>query len=213
MKKYKIVIVDDHLLFSNSLKKLIEGFADYMVTKQIGNGKVLMDYLSSESDPPDLILLDVKMPVMDGKATMDWISIHHPDQKVLVLSMDDDETTIIYMLRKGAKGYILKDIDPAKFKDALDNVLHKGFYHSERVSAVLLGEIYKPEDDEVHLNDRELVFLDLACSDKTYKEIASEMFLSPKTIDGYRANLFKKLNVKSRVGLAMYAIKNGFVEI
>lgn len=213
MKKYKIVIVDDHLLFSNSLKKLIEGFADYEVTKQIGNGKVLVDYLSKESNPPDLILLDVKMPVMDGKATMEWIAKNHPQQKVLVLSMDDDETTIIYMLRKGAKGYILKDIDPIKFKEAIDNVVHKGFYHSERVSAVLLGEIYKPEDEEAHLNERELMFLDLACSDKTYKEIASDMFLSPKTIDGYRATLFKKLNVKSRVGLAMYAIKNGLVQI
>lgn len=213
MKKYKIVIVDDHLLFSNSLKKLIEGFADYEVTKQIGNGKDLVDYLSKEKDPPDLILLDVKMPVMDGKATMDWIAMYQPEQKVLVLSMDDDESTIIYMLRKGAKGYVLKDIDPKNFREALNNVLHKGFYHSERVSAVLLGEIYKPEDNEVHLNDRELMFLDLACSDKTYKEIASEMYLSPKTIDGYRAALFKKLDVKSRVGLAMYAIKNGLVEI
>ena len=213
MKKYKIAIVDDHLLFSNSLKKLIEGFADYEVTKQLGNGKALIEYLDHESDPPDIILLDVKMPVMDGKDTMDWISLHRPDQKVLVLSMDDDESTIIYMLRKGAKGYILKDIDPTKFREALDNVIHKGFYHSERVSAVLLGEIHKPEDSDVHLNDRELNFLDLACSDKTYKEIASEMYLSPKTIDGYRAALFKKLNVKSRVGLAMYAIKNGLVEI
>ena len=213
MDKYKIVIVDDHLLFSNSLKKLIEGFADYLVTKQLVNGKDLVDYLSSESNPPDLILLDVKMPVMDGKATMDWIAQNSPSTKVLVLSMDDDESTIIYMLRKGAKGYILKDIDPSKFKEALENVLHKGFYHSERVSAVLLGEIHKPELNQTSLNDRERTFLDLACSDKTYKEIASEMFLSPKTIDGYRATLFKKLNVKSRVGLAMYAIKNGLVEI
>lgn len=213
MKKYKIVIVDDHLLFSNSLKKLIEGFADYEVIKQMGNGKVLIEYLNTASVLPDLVLLDVKMPVMDGRATMDMISKLYPDLNVLVLSMDDDESTIIYMLRKGANGYILKDIDPHKFKEALDNVIHKGFYHSERVSAVLLHEIHKPEDRENHLNERELVFLDMVCSDKTYKEIASEMFLSPKTIDGYRAALFKKLNVKSRVGLAMYAIKNGLVEI
>jgi len=213
MKKYKIVIVDDHILFSNSLKKLIEGYGDYEVTKQIRNGKALVEYLSNESDPPDLILLDVMMPVMDGKRTMDWLSTHYPEQKVLILSMDDDEVTIIHMLRNGAKGYILKDIDPAQFRVALDNVLQKGFYHSERVSSVLLGEIHKPEPKDIPLNDRELHFLDLVCSDKTYKEIASEMFLSPKTIDGYRAALFKKLEVKSRVGLAMYAIKNGLVEI
>ncbi|MDF1697279.1 MAG: response regulator transcription factor [Saprospiraceae bacterium] len=212
MKKHKIVIVDDHLLFSNSLKKLIEGFADYEVTKQMSNGRELIAYLGKESSPPDLVLLDVKMPVMDGKETMEYISIHFPNVNVLVLSMDDDEATIIYMLRKGAKGYILKDIDPEKFKEAVENVLHRGFYHSERVSAVLLGEINKGAN-EAQLSDRELVFLDLVCSDKTYKEIAGEMYLSPKTIDGYRANLFKKLNVKSRVGLAMYAIKNGLVNI
>ena len=212
MKKYEIAIVDDHLLFSNSLKKLIDGFADYEVVKQLGNGKELISYLESSESSPDLVLLDVKMPVMDGKETMEWIFNHHPQQKVLVLSMDDDETTIIHMLRKGAKGYILKDIDPIKFKEGLDNVIHRGFYHSERVSAVLLGEIHK-ESEDIQLNDRELMFLDLVCSDKTYKEIASEMYLSPKTIDGYRANLFKKLNVRSRVGLAMYAIKHGLVII
>jgi DNA-binding NarL/FixJ family response regulator len=213
MRKNRIVIVDDHLLFSNSLKKLIEGFADYEVVKQMRNGKELVEYLGNESIAPDLILLDVKMPVMDGKATMEWISNHQPDLKVLVLSMDDDENTIIYMLRKGANGYILKDIDPINFKEAIENVLHKGFYHTERVSSVLLGEINKPIEREKQLNNRELVFLDMVCSDKTYKEIASLMFLSPKTIDGYRATLFKKLNVKSRVGLALYAIKNGLVEI
>ena len=213
MRKYKIVIVDDHLLFSNSLKKLIDGFADFEVVKQMCNGKEFVDYISTESNPPDLILLDVKMPVMDGKSTMEWISNHHPTLKVLVLSMDDDETTIIYMLRKGANGYILKDIDPIKFKEAIENVIHKGFYHTERVSSVLLNEINKPPESEAQFNNRELVFLDMVCSDKTYKEIASEMFLSPKTIDGYRATLFKKLNVKSRVGLALYAIKNGLVKI
>jgi DNA-binding NarL/FixJ family response regulator len=127
--------------------------------------------------------------------------------------MDDDESTIIYMLRKGAKGYILKDIEPFKFKEAIENAIHKGFYHTERVSSVLLGEISKPAETEAQLNNREMIFLDMVCSDKTYKEIASEMFLSPKTIGGYRATLFKKLNVKSRVGLALYAIKNGLVEI
>ena len=213
MKKYRIAIVDDHLLFSNSLKKLIEGFADFEVVRQMRNGKEFVEYISSESMPPDLILLDVKMPVMDGKSTMEWIANNHPSLNVLVLSMDDDEATIIYMLRKGAKGYILKDIDPIKFKEAIENVIHKGFYHTERVSSVLLGEINKPIDRDAQLNKRELVFLDMVCSDKTYKEIASEMFLSPKTIDGYRATLFKKLNVKSRVGLALYAIKNGLVEI
>jgi DNA-binding NarL/FixJ family response regulator len=192
---------------------LIEGFADFEVVRQMRNGKEFVEYISSESMPPDLILLDVKMPVMDGKSTMEWIANNHPSLNVLVLSMDDDEATIIYMLRKGAKGYILKDIDPIKFKEAIENVIHKGFYHTERVSSVLLGEINKPIDRDAQLNKRELVFLDMVCSDKTYKEIASEMFLSPKTIDGYRATLFKKLNVKSRVGLALYAIKNGLVEI
>lgn len=213
MKKYKIVIVDDHLLFSNSLKKLIESFGGYEVIKQHVNGKQFIDYIQQTEDNPDLVLLDVQMPVMDGRDTMSWLMEYKPHLKVLILSMDDDESNIIHLLKHGAKGYILKDIDPTKFKEAVEKVIHTGFYHSELISTVMLERMNRSVSKENLLNAKEIEFLTKVCSDKTYKEIAGEMYLSPKTIDGYRATLFKKLNVKSRVGLAMYAIKTGLYKM
>jgi DNA-binding NarL/FixJ family response regulator len=198
MKKYKIVIVDDHLLFSNSLKKLIESFGDYEISNKWVNGKLFVDYIQKVKEKPDLVLLDVQMPVMDGKETMAWISNHMPDQRVLILSMDDDESKIIHLLKLGARGYMLKDIDPLKFKEAIEKVIHSGFYHSEWISSIMFEEMSINSENDNLLSENEIGFLIKICSDKTYKEIAGEMFLSPKTIDGYRANLFKKLNVKSR---------------
>lgn len=215
MRKFNVILVDDHLLFSNSLKKLIDSFEDYQVGGQLKNGKALITHLRYNNEPVDLILLDVKMPVMGGLETIKWLKENHPYLKVLVLSMDDNDETIIAMLRYGAKGYILKDIDPLEFRNALNEVIHKGFYHSEKVGSALLQEIISDNSasNKYQLKEKEKEFLNLACTERTYKEIASDMFLSPKTIDGYRESLFKKLGVKSRVGLVLFAIKNELVTI
>lgn len=215
MEKHKIVIVDDHTLFSNSLKKLIETYQDYEVIRQLKNGEELKNYLSKTSVIPDLILLDVNMPVLNGKETMKWVNEAYPDYKVLALSMDDNDTTIISMLRNGAKGYILKDIDPVNFREALDQTIKTGQYYTQKVSQTLFNQIVKPESSKSNFSfkEREIEFLEHVCSEKTYKEIAQEMFLSPKTVDGYRENMFKKLEIRSRVGLAMFAIKHGIVKI
>ncbi|MFD0861715.1 response regulator [Sungkyunkwania multivorans] len=208
MRTYSVVIVDDHSLFAQSLQGLINSFDDFQVLYHVKNGKELVQKLESNSNAPDVILLDINMPVMNGIETMEWLKEHRPDQKVIVLSMDDDEETIIRMLRNGARGYLLKDIDPDVFKDALNDSIHKGFYYTDRISKTLLGSLHKEEKGGVKLKERELEFLKLACTEKTYKEIAGDMFLSPKTIDGYREALFEKLQVRSRIGLVLYAIKN-----
>jgi len=168
---------------------------------------------------PDIVLLDINMPEMDGYETAQWLKQHHPDVKVLALSMYDNETSIIRMLKSGARGYILKDSEPGELKAALRALEEKGFYYSDLVSGKLMHAINKMEDENgnlkniVPLNERETDFLTYACTELTYKEIAEKMFLSPRTIDGYRDALFEKLNVKTRVGLVMYAIKNGIVRI
>lgn len=213
MDKYKITIVDDHQLVSNSLKKLVESYADFAVVKQLANGQQLISYLNESDVYPDVVLLDMKMPVMGGKKTITHLQEHYPDVKVLVLSMDSEERSILHMLKHGAKGYVLKDIQPADFKIALEEVIHKGFYHTEMVNNILLDEYRNPKEEKNPLTARETEFLKLACTQKTYKEIAKEMFLSPKTVDGYRENLFKKLGIKNRIGLAIYAIKHGIVEL
>ncbi len=213
MQKKEIIIVDDHLLISNSLKKLVESFGEYTVIAQLSNGTELVKYLSSDYPAPELVLLDVKMPIMDGKETIKWLKLNHANIPVLVLSMDDDERTIIEMLKNGAKGYILKDIEPLVFKNAISTVLNGKFFHTDMTSNLLIQELSDVENIQSILSDRELSFLQFCCTDLTYKEIATKMYLSPKTIDGYRENLFKKFNVKNRIGLAIYAIKNGIVKI
>jgi DNA-binding NarL/FixJ family response regulator len=205
--QYSIVIVDDHALFAQALKTLINTFDKYNVLYHVKNGEELIEKLSSPENVPDICLLDINMPVMNGIETMQWLTRHKPQIKGLALSMDDEETTVIRMLRAGAHGYLLKDINPAVLQDAFRDVLEKGFYYSDKITNTVLSSLHRAEDEMV-LKDREIEFLKLVCSEKTYKEIAADMFLSPKTIDGYREALFEKLQIKSRVGLVIYAIKN-----
>ncbi|KAF2506869.1 response regulator transcription factor [Flavobacterium zhairuonense] len=207
----KIIIVDDHQLFSQSLELLINSFKDFEVINRFENGKVFLSHLNDHPDAEvDLILLDVNMPVLDGVSTMKWLKENKPDLKVIALSVNDDEEVIIKMITNGAKGYLLKDTSPEIFKDAITCVIEKGFYFTELVSGMLIKKANN-ESKKINLKEKEIVFIKHACTEKTYKEIASEMCLSPKTIDGYRECLFDKLEIKTRIGLVLYAIKNKIV--
>ena len=215
MKTHEVIIVDDHLLFARSLASLVDSYDEYTVKYTFRNGSELVDKLAAGMALPAIILLDVKMPIMDGIATMKWLKKHHPDARVLALSMDDDEQTILSMLRNGAKGYLLKDIQPSLLKKALDTVLEQGYFHTEQVVNTLMKSLNEDakKNDRIQLKENEIRFIKLACEEKTYKEIADEMFLSPKTIDGYRQHLFEILEVKNRIGLVLYAIRHGIVEV
>jgi len=212
-----IVLTDDHALLRNGLAELVKKLG-HTVLFEADNGKDFIRQLDVKNCP-DVILLDINMPEMDGYETAQWIKEHHPDIKVLALSMYDNENSIIRMLKCGAKGYILKDSEPAELKAAIEDVVNKGYYYSDLVSGKLIHAINRIEDEGsavntlVNLNDRETDFLKYACTEMTYKEIADKMFVSPRTIDGYRDGLFEKLHVKTRVGLVMYAIKNGIVTV
>ena len=216
--KARVAVTDDHVLLRNGLANLIRSFDQYEVVFEADNGKDFLTKLDKNS-LPDIVLMDINMPEMDGYETALWLKRNHPDVKVLALSMYDNENAIIRMLKNGAKGYILKDIDPAEFRVALDSLVRKGYYYSELVTGKLihavnhLDEPDQPIKNITTLNDREIDFLKYACTEMTYKEIADKMFLSPRTIDGYRDALFEKLNCKTRVGLVMYAIKNGIVSM
>ncbi|WP_103071351.1 response regulator [Aquimarina sediminis] len=215
MKKKTIVIVDDHLLFAQSLESLISKLEEYEVLAILKNGKELTQYYTHKRKIPDLILLDVKMPVMDGVQTMQWLKDNKPDQKVLALTMEDDEETIIRMLRAGAKGYLLKDIHPENFEFAMKMVIEQGFYYSGKIENALRNseEIESSRSLQEKLTDKERVFMKHACSELTYKSIAAEMGLSPKTVENYRETVFRKLEVKTRVGLVIYCMKNKLFKI
>jgi DNA-binding NarL/FixJ family response regulator len=212
----KVALVDDHVLLRNGLASLLKNLG-YTVLFEADNGKDFLSKLKTDS-LPDLVLLDINMPQMDGYETALWLKRNHPGVKILALSMYDDENAIIRMLKNGAKGYILKDTEPAELRSAIEAILTKGFYYSEMVTGRLIHTINTMDDEGssikniTGLNDRETEFLKLAATEMTYKEIADKMHLSPRTIDGYRDALFEKLNLKSRVGLVLFAIKNGIVQ-
>jgi two-component system invasion response regulator UvrY len=216
--KASVALIDDHVLLRNGLASMVSSFDDYTVSLEANNGKHFIEQLAPSS-MPDLVLMDINMPEMDGFETTLWLKENHPEVKVLALSMYDNEQSIIRILKNGAKGYILKETEPKEFKSALDSVLSKGFYYSEMITGKLIHAVNHLDEPEssikplISLNEREVEFLKLACSEFTYKEIAEKMFLSPRTIDGYRDTLFEKLNCKTRVGLVLYAIKNGIVQL
>lgn len=212
MKKIEIIIVDDHMLFSQALNGLVSNYEEFNVIKVLNNGMELVDYFSNNNVHPDIVLMDIKMPIMDGIEATKWLKTNQPNIKVLALSMECDETTILQMLRAGAKGYLLKDIHPSILHHALTEIYSKGFYYTENVTSTLLNSINeKQKPASIHLKERELEFLKLTCSEMTYKEIANIMCLSPKTVENYREALFEKLNAKTRIGLVLYAIKEQIV--
>lgn len=212
--KVKVVLVDDHTLFRKGMVELISNFSDFEVVWDACNGSEFVSEIKTKAFP-DLVLLDIAMPVMDGFETGQWIKRKFPDLKFIVLSMSDNESEIIRMIKIGARGYILKDADPAYLEHALRDIVAKGFYYSEWLSGTLINNIRgletKKEVDA--LSEKELEFLKLACTEMTYKEIADKMNLSARTIDGYRDAIFEKLSLKSRVGIVLYAIKHGIVKL
>ncbi len=214
-----LAFVDDHVLLRNALAALANSFDGYEVLFEADNGKEFIAQLI-HFPPPDIILLDITMPEMDGFETANWIRLNLPNSRILVISVLDNDTAIISMLKQGAKGYILKDSKPAVLKQALDSIRDTGFYMNDLVSHKMLNYVNTKEDGKKtemalisQLTPKEIIFLKLACSEKTYKEIAEEMSISPRTVDGYRDELFKKLNVLSRVGLVIFAIKNGLFKV
>ena len=211
--KYTIAIVDDHVLIANALKSIILNFKQFEVIHISENGLDFQNKLQSKPLLPDVVLLDVSMPIMDGFETAQWIKENHPDILVMVLSMQNDEQSLIKMIKYGAKGYMLKNSQPQELEKALLSLLEKGHFFPDWASSKILTSITEDKvtaDLKNNLTDREIEFLKYTTSEMTYKEIAEKMFCSPRTVENYRDNLFVKLELKSRVGLAVYALKNGY---
>ena len=215
----KIVLVDDHVLLRNGLSVIIGGFDDFTILFEANHGQHFIEQLDPEN-LPDIVLLDVTMPVMNGFETAEWIFTHHPSIKVMVLSMLGDERTIIKMLKMGALGYMTKDTDPKELNRALNELYYKGIYFNQLLCNNLVHSVRngmeEPNDEYqilINLPEREKEFLKLLATDMTLKEIAAKMSLSPRTIDGYRDNLFEKVKVTNRVGLVLFALRNDLIHL
>lgn len=208
----KVALVDDHKLFRKGILELINGFSGYKVIWEAENGKEFIKKIEPEY-LPDIVLLDISMPIMDGYETAQWMEQRFPEVKILALSMHDDDAIILKMLQSGVNGYVLKNADPAEVNAALKALVDKGSYYSSRVMDVLVKGLRGPKIPEVELSDREIEFLKLACTELPYKSFAPLLKVNPRTVEDCRDKLFKKLDVVSRVGLVIYALKHKIVNI
>ena len=211
MEKIKIAIVDDHKLVSKAIENMISFNPKYEVVMNCLNGEDFLNQLQTQKNLPEVVLMDINMPRKNGVETTAELTKKYPDLKVIALTMEDNESTIISMLKAGAKGYLLKDMSYDILFDAINIVHEKGVFYTDIVTQSLLK--IKTEERVINeitnsLKEREVEFVKLACSELTYKEIAEQMCVSPRTVDGYRDSVFAKLNVKSRVGIVMFAIKH-----
>ena len=206
-----IALVDDHRLFRSGIVHLVSSFNRYSVLFEAGDGEEMIRRINSRQKP-QIVLLDINMPKMDGISTAKWLRSNHPEIKIIVLSMFEDAEKVLTMVRMGVRGYILKDAEPADFEDALKKVSNDEIYYPEFVTRHLVHNI-NIDYTLAKLNSREIEFLKLSATELTYKEIAKYMNLSSRTVDGYRDALFEKLGIKSRIGLVLYAIKNKLIDV
>jgi len=206
-----IAIVDDHTLFRKGVVGLMAEFEELEVVFEAANGKQMQEALV-RFPLPKVMLMDINMPVMDGYETTCWLKSHYPQVHVLALSMFEDDEAVIKMIRCGACGYILKESKPRDLLEAIKIITVKGVYINEMVSGKLIRSVAAHETAP-SLSHKELDFLKHCCSELTYKEIADLMFVSPRTVDNYRESLFQKLNIKSRTGLVLYAIRNNLYHV
>ena len=210
-EKIAIAIVDDHTLFRSGLASLIAEFEEINVVFDATNGIDFQEKIKEMRDV-QVILMDINMPIMDGYDTTKWIKANYPEIHILALSMFEDEKAIIGMLKAGAGGYLLKESKPSELLIAIKTIVEKGFYINDLVSGRLLVSL-KQDQLKPTFSEKELIFLQFCSTELTYKEIAAEMNISPRTVDNYRESLFAKLNIKSRTGLVVYGIRNNLIVI
>ena len=203
--KILIAIVDDHTLFRDGVASLMAEFDELQVVFEAENGEQ-MQHLLAKNPLPQVILMDINMPVMDGYLATKWVKDNYPQIRVLALSMFEEDKAVIRMIKSGAGGYVLKESKPRELLHAIKAINEKGVYINEMVSGKLVRKV--ADDDGPEFSRKEFEFLRLCCSELTYKEIADLMFVSPRTVDNYRESLFQKLNLKTRTGLVLYAIQN-----
>jgi DNA-binding NarL/FixJ family response regulator len=209
-----IGLVDDHQLFLRSLSLMLGSLKNFVVAVEALNGQDLQVKLKLVKRLPEIMLIDVSMPVMNGVETAKWLNKHYPSIKLVALSMNDNDQTIITMIKAGCCAYLLKDTHPNELEKALNEIADKGHYNGD-VSNVNYRRLLMAEKtaEQSDISEREIQFLHLACTDMTYNQIAFTMGLNERTIDGYREKLFRKFNVQSRVGLALEAIRKNLVQL
>lgn len=215
MKKINIAIADDYKIYREGIKKCIASDKQLNIAMEADNGEDLIN--SFKETQPDVVIMDLKMPIMDGMEATQIIRKKYPEVKVLVVTMYDDDKFIIHLMEIGANGYLLKNAEPDEIRKAIYAVYENGYYFNDLVNKALLKKLVmktniKPSfNQNVEFTERELEVLKLICEEKTAGEIAKEIFLSPRSVEGIRQRLIEKVGVRNTAGLVMFAIKNGIV--
>ncbi len=216
MNKIRIAIADDYKIYRDGLKVGLAADENLQVVLEADNGEDLLQGL--KETPADVILMDLKMPIMDGMEATKEVRLKFPIIKVLVVTMYEDDKFIIHLMENGANGYLLKNADSDEIRKSIYAVHENGYYFNDLVNKALLKKLVmkgnmKPSfNQNVEFTERELEVLKYICEEKTAAEIAKEIFLSPRSVEGIRQRLIEKVGVRNTAGLVMFAIKNGIVE-
>ncbi len=217
MNKVNIVIADDHKLFRKGIIALLSDFDFIGEIGEASNGAELLELLSDMVILPDVILLDLRMPVMDGVEAQQKIRNLYPDVKVIILTMEDDEQYILHLISEGVNGYLLKNADPEDMEKAILKVIEKGFYFSDDISMLVLKNLNKKDKAEAVFNpdftEKELKILKLICKEYSNSEIAEACDISIRTVEGYRQKLVDKSGAKNIAGLVILAFKYNWVSL
>lgn len=215
-KRLKIFIADDHRLFRKAMVNLIKGFESIEEVKDAENGKELLTLIKYQQ--PDIAIVDLQMPVMDGTETCEAILSKYPDVKIIVLTMHDSDKYILHMMEMGVHAFLLKNTEPEELERAIDSVIEKDFYHNDLVSAVLRKNMrekkqgHRPSFNAIELSEREKEIVMLVCQEMTIKEIGQKLSLSEHTVRNHRSNIMDKVGVSNMVGLVKYAYDTGLVK-
>lgn len=212
----RLIIADDHEIFRDGLALMLSRQKDIILLGQASNGKELAELTGQHN--PDVIITDIKMPVMDGIQASKLILKKQPDVKIIALSMFDEETLIVDMLEAGAKGYLLKNADKQEILDAIETVYEDKTYYCHHTSARLTNMIVKSnfnpykKKEPVSFNEREIEIIKLICQQNSSKEISDKLYLSSRTVEGYRTKILEKMNARNTVGVVVYALKHNLIE-
>ena len=216
MSKIKIAIADDYKIYRDGLKVGLSADENLAVIAEADNGEELMKVL--ETNSPDIIIMDLKMPIMDGMEATKAVRKKYPAIKVLVVTMYEDDKFIIHLMENGANGYLLKNAEPEEIRKSIYALHENGYYFNDLVNKALLKKLVlknnlKPSfNQNIELTEREQEVLKLICEEKTAAEIGKEIFLSPRSVEGIRQRLIEKVGVRNSAGLVMFAVKNGIVD-
>ncbi|UTW61855.1 response regulator transcription factor [bacterium SCSIO 12741] len=220
MKQINLVIADDHLLFRKGLVSLLSAKSQWLESiESVSNGRELLELLERTERPPDVVLLDLEMPEINGQDAAQEIMKCYPSVKIIMLSMYSNERLILKMIESGISGYLLKNASPQEVEKAIISVIETGFYYNNYISEIMRNGIMHRERKKsytrfnVSFTDRELDVLKLICKEHTATEIAEKLYISPRTVEGHKKNLLSKAGTKNTAGLVIFAIKNSLVQV